>query len=139
MHITNQDLKMCRRSPRRQGPQPKAECLTTEVIALWVESSIHQIFQRHADPSTLGDSLRHEDDEHVFLTIDPERGAAGTGPVHLADRALVRADAGISTHGKAEAESEARTGQIIRTGHHARSWPDVVRPHIGDGLRAEIA
>src|SRR5258708_1128059 len=107
--------------------------------ALLIGSGVHQVFQRGADAPALGHGLRHEDDEHVFLGIDPERGAARAGPVHLADGALVRAYARFRADRETKAKSETRSRQIIRPRHHAGSRSDMVRAHIGDGLRTEIA
>src|SRR5258708_2399113 len=107
--------------------------------ALLIKSAVHQVFQRGADAPALGHGLRHEDDKHVFLGIDPERGAARAGPIHLADRPLVRAYARFRADRETEAKSETRSRQIIRPRHHAGSRSDMVRAHIGDGLRTEIA
>src|SRR5437868_1195473 len=106
---------------------------------LLLECAVNQVLQRGADAGALRDGLRHEDDEHVFLRIDPEGGAGRAGPAHLADRTFDRADAGFGAHRKAEAETEAWTRQIIRAGHHARGRSDMVGSHIGNRFRAEVA
>ena len=85
------------------------------------------------------DRLRHEDDEHVFLRVDPEGGAARPGPVHLADGPFHKTHAGFGTNGKTQSESEAGSGEIIGSRHHARARRDMVRAHVSDGLRAEIS
>jgi len=59
--------------------------LATRRPGLFVEGSVDNVFQSHTNPPTLRDRLRHEDDEHIFLRVDPERGAPGSGPIHLAD------------------------------------------------------
>src|ERR1700750_3294843 len=105
--------KCGRRCPCPPASQPMVECLAIGTIALLVESSIHQVFQGDADPHRLAAGLRHENNEHVLLTIDPECGAAGAGPAHLADRPFVRTDARVGAHREAEAEPKSKARQII--------------------------
>ena len=79
-------------------------------FALFVEGAVDDILQGYADSAALRHRLRHEDDEHVFLRVEPERGAAGTLPVHFADGAFRKTHAGVGTNGEAQSESEAGSG-----------------------------
>src|SRR5262249_29398826 len=76
-------------------------------LTLFLECTVDDILQRDADAGAVGHRLRHENDEHVFLPVDPEGGAAGAGPVHLADGAFGLRNARFRAHGKAETEAEA--------------------------------
>jgi len=46
------------------------------VRPLFFKGSVDDVFHRHPQPSAVRDGLRHEDDEHVFLRVDPEGRAA---------------------------------------------------------------
>src|ERR1043166_10159570 len=80
------------------GPRLRGD----DSAVLLLKRPVYQVLQRGADAGALRDGLRHEDDEHVFLRIDPEGGAGSTRPAHLADRTFDRADAGFGAHRNAE-------------------------------------
>jgi hypothetical protein len=55
--------------------------------------------------------LRHEDDEHIFLRVDPEGCATRTGPVHLADGSFCRTDASFRADREAQPNPKPGPGR----------------------------
>src|SRR4029077_11410488 len=85
--------------------------------------------------------ILQQHEEHVLLWIDHDIGAGGTVPFELARRARRRRHgiAGIGAYAKAIAETKSVAGIIEIVAGDARSGPDMVGGHGGEGFRAEIA
>ena len=77
------------------------------------ERVIDDPLQHRLDALRPGRRLHHQDDEHVFLRIDPEIGAERAVPFQFADRARRVGDARARAHRKAEAEAKTVAGKII--------------------------
>src|SRR5216683_1990175 len=105
---------------RRRLPNPERRFTVTAAVAIAPavkkaiatpkssrERPIDDVFHCHAQPPALRHGLRHEHHEHIFLGIDPERGAARARPAHFTHRPLDGTDADLGANGKSQSETEA--------------------------------
>src|SRR5260370_9644747 len=88
--------------------------------------------------TTLFRSLSHEDDEHIFLRVNPEGCAARAGPAHLADGPFRRTHAAFGANRQAQPESETRAAQSVVHGRHARAPTDVLTAALAVVLLSRI-